>query len=281
MKHQSAYHERLMNMKLRNIVILPLMAAILSGCTGSVKKVDLLPDANAESSALALYSCIDGEVQRQFLFDRSQEQKIIDRLKSFPVQDIPADSDRLNNLSGDIYALEIGTGEGEVSGFWQGGVWITDDGTAYETDIDFKSFLNNYGWSDKDSGALTWIPNIHYQAKRRGQWNTAYLEKSKVNSDNILDFVIQRVENNVIYTKITNNSAEETAFGVGFSLDVKLDGEWYSIPAEQDMVFNSIAMILPAGESAEESYDFSGYGTLPAGEYRIVTDFGTAEFSAE
>ena len=268
-------------MKLRNIIAIPLMAAMLSGCAGSAKNVDLLPNANVESSALALYSCVDGEVQRQFLFDRSQEQEILDTLKKLPVQDIPADSDRLNSLSGDIYALEIGTGEGDVSGFWQDGVWIADDGTAYEAKIDFKSFLNNYSWSDKDSGELDWIPNIHYQAKRGGQWNTAYLGKSKANSDNTLDFEIQRVENSTIYTKITNNSDEEAGFGVGFSLDAKLDGEWYSIPAEQDMVFISIAIILPAGESTEESYDFSGYGTLPAGEYRIVTDFGTAEFSVD
>lgn len=268
-----------MNMKLRNFIAIPVIAAMLCGCAASAEKVDLLPNANVEMSALALYSCVDGKVQREFLFDQRQEQEILDKLKNISVQDIPADSERLSALSGDIYALEIGTGEGDVSGFWQDGVWITDDGTAYSVDVDFSAILNDYDWGEENSGSMAWIPNIYYQAKRGGKWNTAYLEKSGADSENTLDFKIQRVENSMIYTKITNNSAEEAGFGLSFSLDVKLDGEWYSIPSEQVMEFNDIAMLLSAGESTEQSYDFTGYGTLPAGDYRIVTDFGAAEFT--
>ena len=264
-------------MKFGKLFAIPMFAALLCGCGGGLN-VDLLPNASVENSALALYSGSGGAAEVTWLFDKEQEQELIEGLEALPVYS-GAEVD-LSKLSGDIYALSITDNEGfDVGGLWQDGVWIAGDGSVFKLDIDFPALKEKYSWKESNTLSLANMPNIHYLAKNGGEWNTAYLTKSGEISERGLDFVIQKVENNIIYTEITNPTKEENAVGLYFSLEVKLDGEWYDIPSEQLMMFNDIALIVPAEGSVEQRYDFSGYGDLPAGDYRIVTDFGAAEFT--
>ncbi|MGN1423373.1 MAG: immunoglobulin-like domain-containing protein [Oscillospiraceae bacterium] len=264
-------------MKFGKLFALPVIAALLCGCNGGVN-AELLPNASVENSALALYSGSNGAAELTWLFDKAQEQELIDGLEALPVYS--GEQVDLSKLSGDIYALSITDSEGfDVGGLWQDGVWITGDGTVYKLDIDFPALKEKYSWKESATLSLADIPNIHYLAKNGGKWNTAYLTKSGEIPESGLEFAIQKVENNIIYTEITNPTEEENAIGLYFSLEVKLDGEWYDIPSEKLMMFNDIALLVPAGGSVEQSYDFGGYGDLPAGDYRVVTDHGAAEFT--
>lgn len=264
-------------MKFGKLLIIPVLAGLLCGCGDARLNVELLPGANVEYSALAMFSHSGGQTEYSHLFDAAQEQEILDGLKKLPVYS--GDDVDLSSLSGDIYALRIGTGEGDVSGLWQDGVWITDDGAVYRTEVDFPAITENYDWKESGQMSMSTMPNIHYLAKYGGKWNTAYLSKSSELSESRLKLEILKVENNTVYTKVTNPTADEECIGLGFGLLVKLDGEWYDVPPEQEMAFNDIALIIPAGESVEQNYDFSGYGELPAGDYRIVTDHGAADFT--
>ena len=85
--------------------------------------------------------------------------------------------------------------------------------------------------------------------------------------------------------RYTNHTGEEWCYGDYFRVDVRLHGQWYHVPnrTDTDIEYTFTAMAYPilAGESRDMICGFDRYGKLPAGDYRIVTDFGWAEFSLE
>ena len=62
---------------------------------------------------------------------------------------------------------------------------------------------------------------------------------------------------------------------------MRLDGTWYEIPAEREMAFPEIMIMLPDGESAEQTCSLEPYGSLPDGVYRVVMEKLTAEFAVK
>lgn len=245
--------------------------ALLSGCA---EKGRFLAGGDPACSALFMYKYDGSECTSRLLFSQEQERKLLDEINSLPAKQTDADE-----LSGDIYAFGIGTGEGFVSGLWQDGVWITQDGSKYAVKADFAALTEGLEWDESTHVPLSTLPNIRYLALRDGKWDTAYLEKAKEPNGSSLTLTVTNLADGIISADIKNTSDEEQAFGLAFSVEACIDGEWYGIPPANDLCFNEIAMLIPAGRSVKQTYDFTGfYGELPGGLYRICTDFGSAEF---
>lgn len=259
-------------MKKTLLILAAAMAALLTGCAG---KGQLLAGGDPSSSALTMYKYNGGECQMSLLFSQEQEHQLLDALNSLPAKQTAAEE-----LSGDIYAFSIGTGEGTVCGLWQDGVWITQDGAQYAVKADLAALTEGLDWKDSSAIPLWAMPNIRYLALHDGKWDVSYLEKANEPAQSALTLTIKDVSDGAVHAEIKNTSDEEKSYGLAFSLEACIDGEWYGIPPAKDMSFIEIACLVPAGETTEQTYSFGElYGELPEGLYRVCTEFGSAEFA--
>lgn len=71
-----------------------------------------------------------------------------------------------------------------------------------------------------------------------------------------------------------NSSNKQAIYGDYFSLEKKLDGDWYQVPTIIDEYgFDDIGYELGPSEPSELKVDWEWlYGKLGAGEYRIIKD---------
>lgn len=245
---------------------------LLTGCSG---KVDLMPGASPETSALALYS-YDGEtITRQFLFDTEEiRDKALKDFRQSKAQ--PAEVD-VTTLRPPYYGLEMGTTDGgSVYGLWADGYFIAGDGAAYRMDYDFSRLLEKYQWEDSDTfQSLAVMPCASHIAKTEAGWNRNCLTEAtepQWPTDITLELVDQTQE--ALTVRFFNNSTEEWGYGYAFHLQVLLEDQWYEIPAERELSFIEIMVVLKAGAVQTETYDLTAYGQLPNGIYRLVTDSG-------
>jgi len=74
---------------------------------------------------------------------------------------------------------------------------------------------------------------------------------------------------------LENNSEKQCIYGEYFVLEKKLDGKWYEVPVaiEGNYGFDAIGYELNPGDRREWTVNWEWlYGSLEAGEYRIVKD---------
>ena len=74
---------------------------------------------------------------------------------------------------------------------------------------------------------------------------------------------------------IKNNSDKECIYGEFFLLEQKFNNSWYEVPViiDGNYGFNSIGYELSPGDSGEWEIDWDWlYGSLEAGQYRIIKD---------
>lgn len=73
---------------------------------------------------------------------------------------------------------------------------------------------------------------------------------------------------------LMNHTAQEFTYGTQYTLEVYLDGAWYIIPADEDLYFTAIGVVLGADSINSEQIDLADYysGALPEGRYRIVKE---------
>lgn len=110
--------------------------------------------------------------------------------------------------------------------------------------------------------------------------DTTTLEPTTFESiNNLTDVDMTIVEGSVSPTGLTvnfkNNSGNPYTFGDFFILEKKINDMWYQVPVtvEGDYGFHSIGYSLGAEDSRDFEVDWSWlYGSLEAGEYRIVKD---------
>ncbi len=72
--------------------------------------------------------------------------------------------------------------------------------------------------------------------------------------------------------EIANDLDRELQAGEWFTIQRKIDGEWYDLAPIADIAFHQIAYSVPAGEGfvLPVKWEYM-YGALPVGEYRVVT----------
>lgn len=74
---------------------------------------------------------------------------------------------------------------------------------------------------------------------------------------------------------LKNDSDKHCIYGESFSLEKKIGDYWYQVPVvlEENFGFNSIGYDLAASTEDEWTVDWEWlYGSLDAGEYRIIKD---------
>lgn len=239
--------------------------------------VQLLKDASVETSAMCFWEYSNNKAECCWLFDKEEEQEIINYINSIKPGDAVQDVDT-DKLEGSMYSLEIGSKEGKFISFtWYDGYVFLNNGSIYKAGIDFGR-IKDYHWQEKDKRTLSSFPNIRYIALRDGKWNTKFLVKSKKNQPHGLKITSARLKGKKLEVRLKNKTKKETYFGEYFSIQAKLDGKWYDIPAKEDMAFNDIAYIMKAGGKTKKTYDLTPYGELPSGKYRIVIEGAVAGF---
>lgn len=243
-------------------------------------KVSIQPlkDASVETSAMCLWEHNGSTTENCWLFDKDGEQEIVDYINGIETGDEVKNLDT-SNLGGSMYGIDIGSKDGWIRLAWCDGYVFLEDGSVYKADIDFNMIKSNYSWQDKDKMPLASFPNMYYIARKDGEWNQRFLEKSKKLKSNGLKVTAKKFDGTKLVVKLKNKTKKELYYGEGFSLQVKLDGSWYCIPARDDMYFIDIENIMRAGQGTKKTYDLSAYGELPSGKYRIVIDGASAAFN--
>lgn len=240
--------------------------------------VQLLKDASVETSAMCFWEYSNNITECCWLFDSDGEQEIVDYINGIKLGDAVKDVDT-DKLKGNMYSLEIGSKAGAFISFtWYDGYVFLNNGSIYKADIDFDR-IKNYQWQEKNKMSLSLFPNIRYIALKDGKWNTKFLAKSKKNQPHGLKITSAKLKGTKLEVKLKNKTKKETYFGEYFSVQAKVDGKWYDIPAKDEMVFNDIAYIMKAGGKTKKVYDLTPYGELPSGKYRIVVEGASAEFN--
>lgn len=265
--------------------LLALMTALIFALalTGCGQKNTLMEGASPDTSALALYVYDGQTTTRGFMFDSDTEKALLKSLAAVPAKPATDWSPELITLP--VYGLEIGAWDDPtVRAAWSNGYWIAQDGTAYHFDYDFESLAADDSWESKD----TWsthsaiiLPCARHLSQSANGWVKAMLSPATEITQRGISAQLVDQDGDTWTVALTNNSEEESWYGVSYYLDVLLDGVWYSIPTVPgDWAFIEVAMILPAGKTQNETYNLSMYGDLPAGQYRFVaSDCAAFEFT--
>ena len=277
---------------MKKLLCLLTLLLLLTGCG---KQVDLMPKASPENSALGLY-VYDGEtITRQHLFETEQiREQAMEDFRNAKAE--PAEAE-LTALKPPFYGLEMGGSDGwPVYGLWSDGYFIMGDGSVYAFDYDFEAFRQRYDFGEPDEfQTLTVMPCASHVAKSETGWNKAFLTEAELPAaqkspsallaggqpKSSLSVTLTEQREKEITVEFTNLDDPECGYGYAYSLQVLLDGKWYSVPAEQEMAFIEILVHIPVGGSKEETFSLEPYGDLPAGLYRVLTNGLTVEFSIE
>lgn len=110
--------------------------------------------------------------------------------------------------------------------------------------------------------------------------NEHKLKSTKYETVNNLEGVTMTVKEGTVSSTglsliFENNSESRCIYGEAFVLEKKLDDKWYEVPVvlEGDYGFEDIGYELNPGDQREWTVDWEWlYGSLDAGEYRIVKD---------
>ncbi len=80
--------------------------------------------------------------------------------------------------------------------------------------------------------------------------------------------------------KMTNNTGEESGFGMEYSLERLEEGVWKYFPPKSEVYFIAIAQIFPAGETTDFTVSLGEYELVP-GRYRVVKQLDSWYYAAE
>lgn len=244
----------------------------------------LMENASPQTSALEFF-VYDGENSKLwYLFNNSQENEILKAISAVPAEKTEDWSPEL--FTAPAYGFEIGDTDGwSLEAVWSNSYWITQDGEAYRFDYDFGTFLDKYDWSDERVfSAAVILPCAHIICRDGDNWyadrlSPPYTYIDEAAPDYISAELVGQTEDKIT-VKYTNNGNTDWMYGLYYSLDVCLDGEWYSVPTiTGNWAFPAIGVILKPEQTKEEDCGLYMYGELPPGQYRVVANGCTVEFT--
>ena len=243
--------------------------------------VNLWENAREESLMIGWWE--NGEGAGNHLFhDKARE--VVDRLRQFTAW--PADSWTVDLVAGPVYSVfSLNSEGGPLAGAWSNGYFIMQDGKVYRCDADL-SFIRDLLADpslNPDIAISNMITNRRYLSQKDGEWIRERLypaNELSASSGSISASLAKPYEDGRVTVLLKNNSPEDVLYGEGFSLQVCLDGSWYSVPSMPDAnySFTDIGYGLSSGQSTEKEYSLNRMfinpelpaGELPAGTYRLV-----------
>ena len=267
---------------MKKIVAMLLSLLLFAGCGAQkLPKVDLMPDADHENSALALYIYDGKTVTRRHLFETDQYRaQVMEAFHNAEVREAAVD---VTALQPPFYGIEMGAGDlGMACGLWSDGYFIAQNGKVYAFDYDFEALLSDHPWEAPDEfHSLDLMPCAALVAKTAKGWNPGFLTEAQEPVPPSGITMTAQFDADQVAVEFENDSAEEWGYGYDYGLEVLLGDTWYYVPSEQEMSFISLLCMLAPGGSSQETYSLAHYGTLPPGTYRFVTQGLTAEFVRE
>lgn len=265
-------------------LLLAALALVMTGCAKTAapdrerSEVKLLDGAEPERSALTFCTYYGDTTEELCLFDCEIEWEIVNKVNECAVYD--AELSELDGLDGNMYSLDIGGSDGwSITLTWQDGFCVTESGEVYYTDMDddfFAELTNGYEWKSSVNRDGNMLPNRYFFANR-GEWDAKYLNKSAETVPEGIDVEVISV-GDVITAKLTNTTDDDLMYGVGYSMQVLLGGDWYDVPPKEVVFTPAVGFTLPAGTSVEKTYGYSWYVDLPKGTYRLIVEGAAAEF---
>ena len=264
------------------LAILLCVASLLAlfGCakTGNT----IWKDASPGTSAMHFYRFDEAGGYGNITFDQTDEGKILSRLSAVdatPVSDWTAEKVTLP-----VYGIKIGTKDGMgILAAWSNGYLILRDGSVYEYDFDFSVLESDYAWEySRAPVSLSAMPCGRLLSEGTDGWIADRLfPAEELTPPEGITMAFKELTAEKITVKLTNTNETDWMFGESFSLHVLLDDTWYRVPEldDKNYMFNSIGIILPAGESTEKTYSLGSYGALPEGTYRLVVEGMSVEFT--
>lgn len=269
--------------KLLSVLFLLLLLAGCGSMTGGkTETVDLMPGASPSNSALSLYVYDGNTITRQHLFET--EAVRADALEPFQKAKARSAEVDLTTLKPPFYGLEMGGADGwPVYGLWSDGYFIMGDGSVYEFDYDFETMQRQVPFSESEEfQTLTVLPCASHVAKSESGWNTAFLTRAEASEAPAgVTARLTGQTSETITAVFRNERHVEWYYGYAYSVQVLLDGVWYTIPAERPVPFIEVLRILPVGGSSEEVFSLEPYGDLITGSYRVFCNSLTVEFEVE
>ena len=103
-------------------------------------------------------------------------------------------------------------------------------------------------------------------------------EKSNYYAVNILPSVSLKLvevspKNKQITVEYAYNGHSAIVYGTYHRFEVWKEDGWYTlIPKNKNLVYSDIAYYVKSGKTAQETYGWADYGTLPEGRYRFVQE---------
>ena len=253
----------------------------LFGC-GNAGGNDLWDEASPGTSAMHFYRFDEAGGYGSITFDQTDEGRILSRLSAVdatPVSDWTAEKVTLP-----VYGIKIGTKDGMgILAAWSNGYLILRDGSVYEYDFDFSVLESDYAWEySRAPVSLSAMPCGRLLSEGTDGWIADRLfPAEELTPPEGITMAFKELTAEKITVKLTNTNETDWMFGESFSLHVLLDDTWYRVPEldDKNYMFNSIGIILPAGESTEKNYSLGSYGALPEGTYRLVVEGTSVEFT--
>lgn len=251
-------------------------AMVFSFCScGNKQDAKLLGKASSETSGMGLYY-FDGEKTTvKWIFDKT-EDKIISDINNLNTKSV--DSSRISDMTFPCYGLQIGDTTGtEIWLTYSNGLWLTKDGSLYEAKFDFATAYNNA--VDEDSSSFPGgriLPNSALLGRQDPRFYEKAGDMSSEKDGISMSFVSRK--DKIVTVKLKNSSNDTFMYGMAYTLQKEINGEWYTLPTYYSWAFNELAYYLPAGEENEEECNLTPYGELEKGHYRIEKEGIVAEF---
>ena len=250
-------------------VIAAALLLFLSACSKD-EPVDIF--ANADPDYCLYFSWFDGKegLSGAFYAERYEIVEELKKVKATLAPDFTPDK-----MTYPVYALDpTEKNGGSLPFLWTNGYIITGDGTAYHFKYDFSKLQKkgfSYGYT-REILSVSELPNGFRLVQSNGIWEKTCLTKAQdeASTEGILLQVTARNDEK-LSLKLENATSKTWTYGEPYTLQVLLDGDWYSVPImTSDLYdFTLVAYILEPGQSKDLSCSLTPYGKLPAGQYRI------------
>lgn len=254
---------------------------VLSACNaGGTQDIILLENADPENCTLEI-CYFDGEkTEIKWLCDDEEAEKVIEEINSLKTKAM--DSSKIEEFKIPCYGLGICNKDGEEMNLtYSDGLWLLKDGSVYQAKYDIKKLYDKVSDEDDmnsyDGGIL--FPN----AALLGKYDNRFYRKSEdlPSEKNGVSLSFVSLEDNRVTVSIKNDSDGYFSYGEYYTLQKKIDGEWYTLPCVKEWAFYDVLLEIPAGVKTEEICDLTPYGTLEKGTYRIEKEGLVAEFEIQ
>ena len=108
-------------------------------------------------------------------------------------------------------------------------------------------------------------------------------EGTLIEANKSVKMSIEEMDKEIITVKLLNQSCWDCGYAQYFELHVYIDDVWYKVPVVSTYIEKpAIGLVIEGYTTQMKEYNvLEKYGVLPMGEYRLVVEGHTAEFTVK